>query len=98
MIVDLALRPEAKELASQYSHKKGGTGLSAIFLQTDVASWPQLSFLFEKFLSSLGRVDIIVPGAGVFKPYFSAFWNPPKTATNPDSPEYRLREWGAGFL
>ncbi|KAH8160617.1 hypothetical protein CIB48_g7633 [Xylaria polymorpha] len=40
VIVDLALRPEAKELASQYSHKKGGTGLSAIFLQTDISSCP----------------------------------------------------------
>ncbi|KAI1738241.1 short chain dehydrogenase [Xylaria scruposa] len=86
MIGDLALRPEAKELISQYPHKEGGSGPSALFHQTDVTSWPQLSSLFEKSLSSFGRVDIIVPGAGVFEPHFSAFWNPPKTATNPDSP------------
>ncbi|KAI0439652.1 short chain dehydrogenase [Xylaria telfairii] len=86
VIGDIALRPEAKELVSQYSHKGGSPGPSAIFHQTDVTSWPQLSSLFEKCLSSFGRVDIIVPGAGVFEPYFSAFWSPPKTATNPDSP------------
>ncbi|KAI0467414.1 short chain dehydrogenase [Xylaria cf. heliscus] len=86
VIGDLALRPEAKELISQYPYKEGSTGPSAIFHQTDVTSWPQLSSLFDKCISAFGRVDIIVPGAGVFEPPFSAFWNPPKTATNPDSP------------
>ncbi|RWA03329.1 hypothetical protein EKO27_g11779 [Xylaria grammica] len=84
-IGDLALRPEAEELLSKYPHTEGGPGPSAIFHPTDVTSWPALSSLFEKGLSSFGRIDIIVPGAGVFEPHFSAFWNPPKTATNPDS-------------
>ncbi|KAI0509566.1 short chain dehydrogenase [Xylaria bambusicola] len=86
VIGDLALRPEAEELISQFPQKEDGSGPSAIFHQTDVTSWPALSSLFEKALSSFGRVDIVVPGAGVFEPQFSAFWNPPKTATNPDTP------------
>ncbi|KAI1748622.1 short chain dehydrogenase [Xylaria castorea] len=85
VIGDLELYPEAKELVSQYPHKEGGTGPSAIFHQTDVTSWPQLTSLFEKALSSFGRVDIIVAGAGVFEPHFSAFWVPPRTAAFQES-------------
>lgn len=86
LIGDLALRPEAEELLSQYPYKKEGSGASVLFHRTDVTSWAQLSSLFEKCISSFGRVDIIVPGAGVFEPPFSAFWHPPKTATNPNTP------------
>lgn len=86
VIGDLALRPEAETVVSQYPEKDGGSGPSVIFHHTDVTSWPALSSLFEKALSVFGRVDIVVPGAGVFEPHFSAFWNPPKTATNPDTP------------
>lgn len=32
------------------------------------------------------QVDIVVPGAGIFEPRWSSFWNPPKSPTNPDSP------------
>ncbi|KAI1261608.1 short chain dehydrogenase [Xylariaceae sp. FL1019] len=86
VIGDLALRPEAEKLIADYPYTKGSSSPSAIFHRTDVTSWPQLSSLFDKGLSSYGRVDIIVPGAGLFEPPFSAFWNPPKTATNPNSP------------
>ncbi|KAI0426747.1 short chain dehydrogenase [Xylaria sp. FL1042] len=95
-IGDLALRPEAEDLISKFPHKEGGSGPSAIFHPTDVTSWPALSSLFEKALSSFGRVDIIVPGAGVFEPHFSAFWNPPKTATNPESTSLDSAEGAPG--
>ncbi|KAI0972134.1 short chain dehydrogenase [Xylaria arbuscula] len=86
VIADLAIRPEAQALLSQYPYTKERSGPSAIFHPTDVTSWPALSSLFEKCLSSFGRVDIIVPGAGVYEPPFSAFWSPPETATNADTP------------
>ncbi|KAI8632885.1 short chain dehydrogenase [Xylariaceae sp. FL1651] len=86
VIGDLALRPEAEKLLTEYPYKEGDSNASAVFHRTDVTSWPQLSSLFDKCLSLFGRVDIIVPGAGLFEPPFSGFWNPPKTATNPNSP------------
>ncbi|KAI1290642.1 short chain dehydrogenase [Xylaria venustula] len=86
VIGDLAIRPEAQALVSQYAYRKESSSPSVIFHRTDVTSWPALSSLFEKCLSSFGRVDIIVPGAGVYEPPFSTFWYPPQTATNPDTP------------
>lgn len=57
-----------------------------LFQKTDVRSWAQLSSLFDKGVSSFPRVDMVVPGAGLFEPEWSSFWNPPKSATNPDTP------------
>ncbi|KAI0395560.1 hypothetical protein F5Y17DRAFT_456802 [Xylariaceae sp. FL0594] len=95
VIGDLTLRPEAEELLSKYSHKPQqqpeesdsiSCDPSVVFHRTDVRSWPQLSSLFNTCVSTYGRVDIIVPGAGVFEPPSSAFWHPPKSHTNPDTP------------
>ncbi|EXF80690.1 hypothetical protein CFIO01_07543 [Colletotrichum fioriniae PJ7] len=90
MIGDLALRPEAQQLLEQYPHPQPGSDNntnrpSALFQETNVASWPDLSRLWSKALSSFSRIDIVVPGAGLFEPAWSSFWHPPKTGTNPDS-------------
>jgi NAD(P)-dependent dehydrogenase (short-subunit alcohol dehydrogenase family) len=31
------------------------------------------------------QIDIVVPGAGIFEPGWSKFWNPPRSATNADT-------------
>ncbi|GAD91858.1 hypothetical protein NECHADRAFT_91804 [Paecilomyces variotii No. 5] len=86
LIGDLNLRPEAQELLRQYPSSASTTSPSAIFQKTDVTSWPQLSALFIRGETEWPNIDIVVPGAGIFEPAWSSFWNPPKTPTNPDSP------------
>lgn len=39
----------------------------------------------ERAESTFPQVDIVVPGAGIFEPRASNFWEAPKTATNPES-------------
>ncbi|KAG7076916.1 Hco3-transporter family protein [Colletotrichum scovillei] len=95
MIGDLALRPEARKLIEQYPHPQTGSNTSnnknnsyrpsALFQETNVASWPSLSRLWSSALSSFPQIDIVVPGAGLFEPAWSSFWHPPKTESNPDS-------------
>ncbi|KAM9884967.1 NAD-dependent 15-hydroxyprostaglandin dehydrogenase (short-chain dehydrogenase) [Verticillium dahliae] len=93
LIGDLALRPEAEALLAQYPKGRdgggggGGSGQPhALFQATNVASWPQLTRLWQRALEAFPQVDIVCPGAGLFEPTRSAFWHPPRTATNPDSP------------
>ncbi|KAM0812936.1 hypothetical protein AB5N19_12927 [Seiridium cardinale] len=90
LLGDLNLRPEAEKLLAEYPYSRSSDKPSAIFHSTDVRSWPQLSSLFDKGLSSFPKIDIICPGAGLFEPEWSNFWFPPKTATNPDSPSRDL--------
>ncbi|KAF4840579.1 15-hydroxyprostaglandin dehydrogenase [Colletotrichum siamense] len=87
LIGDLALRPEASSLVSQYSPQfsSDSSRPTAHFQQTNVASWPQLSRLWDTALATFPRVDIVVPGAGIFEPAWSSFWHAPKTASNPDT-------------
>ncbi|KAI8237145.1 Hco3-transporter family protein [Colletotrichum sp. SAR 10_99] len=87
LIGDLALRPEASSLVSQYSPQSSSDSSrpTAHFQQTNVASWPQLSRLWDTALATFPRIDIVVPGAGIFEPAWSSFWHAPKTASNPDT-------------
>ncbi|GJC82793.1 15-hydroxyprostaglandin dehydrogenase [NAD(+)] [Colletotrichum liriopes] len=82
MIGDLTLRPDASSLLAQYPHPQQPNRPSALFQSTNVSSWPQLTHLWKKALTSFPRVDIVVPGAGIFEPAWSSFWNPPSTETN----------------
>lgn len=87
MIGDLSLRPEAQDLLKQYPHPPPSPGQpSAVFHDTNVRSWAQLSALWAQSLATFPQVDIVVPGAGLFDPPWSSFWNAPKTATYQDSP------------
>lgn len=82
VIADLALRPEAQELISKYSDSSNGA--KAVFLKTDVTEWAQLQKTFEIATEQFGGADIVCPGAGVFEPPFSNFWNPPDTPPSVD--------------
>jgi NAD(P)-dependent dehydrogenase (short-subunit alcohol dehydrogenase family) len=50
-----------------------------------VTSWKQLNALWAAALSAFPTVDIVVPGAGLFEPRWSSFWDPPRSAANPDT-------------
>ncbi|ODA83625.1 hypothetical protein RJ55_02140 [Drechmeria coniospora] len=87
IIGDLKLTAEAETLLSKFPHPpRDGQSASVVFQQTDVTSWPQLSGLFAAGLAAFPTLDIVVPGAGLFDPPWSTFWQAPRTATNPDSP------------
>jgi len=85
LIGDLALRPEAEKLLSEYKSPAPGSSSApaALFQRTDVTSWPQISALMGRAEKEFPQVDIVVPGAGLFEPAASNFWEAPKTATNP---------------
>ncbi|TGO81696.1 hypothetical protein BPOR_1050g00020 [Botrytis porri] len=82
VIADLALRPEAEELISKYSSSSNGP--KAVFQKTDVTEWVQLEKMFEVAKEQFGGADIVCPGAGIFEPPFSNFWNPPSTPPSVD--------------
>jgi 3-hydroxybutyrate dehydrogenase len=66
VFADLALRPEAKAVVSQYSATSSGA--MAVFQKTDVTDWAQLDRMFEVAISHFGGADIVCPGAGVYEP------------------------------
>ncbi|QSZ37575.1 hypothetical protein DSL72_008673 [Monilinia vaccinii-corymbosi] len=82
VIADLALRPEAQQAISKYSGSPGGA--RAIFQKTDVTEWAQLHRIFEVAIEQFGGADIVCPGAGIFEPPFSNFWNPPDAPPSAD--------------
>ncbi|KAL6885766.1 NAD-dependent 15-hydroxyprostaglandin dehydrogenase [Trichoderma evansii] len=90
LVGDISLRLEAQELLKQYPHDPltppSADRPVALFKKTDVTSWPQLSALTRAAEAAFPHIDIVVPGAGIFEPRWSSFWNPPKSPTNPDSP------------
>ncbi|KAK4063612.1 hypothetical protein H0G86_007202 [Trichoderma simmonsii] len=90
LVGDISLRPEAQDLLKQYPHDPltppSANRPVALFKKTDVTSWPQLSALTRAAETAFPQIDIVVPGAGIFEPRWSSFWNPPKSPTNPNSP------------
>ncbi|EME45341.1 hypothetical protein DOTSEDRAFT_71163 [Dothistroma septosporum NZE10] len=74
VIADIALRPEAQEVVDKYSSKDGPR---AVFVRTDVTIWSQLESAFDEADKQFGSIDIVCPGAGVYEPHSSNFWNPP---------------------
>jgi 3-hydroxybutyrate dehydrogenase len=68
IFADLALRPEAEELVSQYSSESVFDCPRAVFQQTDVTSWSQLGQTFKIAQEEFNGADIVCPGAGVFEP------------------------------
>jgi len=66
VIADLALRPEAEALVSQYPSTSPGA--KAVFQRTDVTDWMQLDKMFEVAIAHFGGADIVCPGAGVYEP------------------------------
>jgi 3-hydroxybutyrate dehydrogenase len=86
VLADLALREEAQMLLAAHSRNKTGIDQTAraIFCQTDVSSWSDLSRTFETAKKYFGTVDIVCAGAGVFEPSWSNFWIPPGTGSAAD--------------
>lgn len=85
LVGDLKLTPEASELAEAYPHPPTGekAAASLSFHQTDVVSWVQLESLWARALSLFPRIDIVVPGAGIYEPPTSSFWSPPGVEGGP---------------
>ncbi|KKY13295.1 putative nad-dependent 15-hydroxyprostaglandin dehydrogenase [Diplodia seriata] len=94
IFADLALRPEAQRVVDNHSSSPTTTitinpnhGL-AVFVKTDVRSWPQLERAFaaadHHFPGS--PLTIVCPGAGVYEPASSSFWRPPGTTGSGDDP------------
>ncbi|KAF4542659.1 Short-chain dehydrogenase/reductase SDR [Lasiodiplodia theobromae] len=76
VFADLSLRPEAQALVDEYSTPSAESP-RALFVKTDVSSWPALRQLFTATLAAFGDFDIVCPGAGVYEPHWSNFWHPP---------------------
>jgi 3-hydroxybutyrate dehydrogenase len=78
------LRPEAQDIIN--AHQSGTP--RAVFQETNVTDWTQLSKMFNAAYQHFGSVDIACPGAGVYEPPFSNFWYPPgPNSPSKDSPE-----------
>jgi len=86
VIADLALLQPAAELLITYS-KTSPTEPTCLYHVTDVTNWSALSSLFTFTLSHFHQIDILVPGAGVFDPPSSNFYNPPGTPLSSDTIE-----------
>lgn len=85
IIADLKLRPESQALLDQYPKQEGSDKPFALFQKTDVADWGQIMCLWSMATETLPSIDIVVPGAGIFEPPSSSFWQAPKTDTNPET-------------
>lgn len=62
LIADLALQPVAEEFIKTVKDPK------VVFVKTDVTKWDEIQYAFDTTISEFGRLDIVVPGAGVFEP------------------------------
>ncbi|GKT51041.1 15-hydroxyprostaglandin dehydrogenase [NAD(+)] [Colletotrichum spaethianum] len=85
VIADISLRPEAEALVLK--HQDATAKARAVFVQTDVTSWPALSNIFQVAISEFNGFDILCPGAGVYEPHWSNFWHPPGSPESKDSVE-----------
>lgn len=83
VVADISLRPEAETLLSH--HKDTNAKPRAVFVKTDVSSWPALSNMFNVTITEFGGFDILCPGAGVYEPHWSNFWHPPGSSESKDS-------------
>lgn len=73
VIGDLQLTADAQKLVESSSSSK------ALFKKTDVTDWIELTDLFTFTEKELGAPDIVCPGAGIFEPKWSHFWNDTET-------------------
>lgn len=62
LIADLALQPVAEEFIKTVKDPK------VVFVKTDVTKWDEIQHAFDSTITEFGRLDIVVPGAGVFEP------------------------------
>ncbi|PNS19109.1 Carbonyl reductase family member 4 [Sphaceloma murrayae] len=84
VFADLSLRPEAQKVVDRFVADQDGKP-RAVFVKTDVTHWDQLETMFKVADEEFGGADIVCPGAGIFEPPWSNFWNPPGTVEAKDS-------------
>ncbi|KAF5527377.1 Diacetyl reductase [Colletotrichum aenigma] len=77
IFADIALRPEAEELIAKYPHPSKDESPSAVYHKMDQSNWAQVSETWDFALKTFGRVDLLCPGAGIWEPPTSAFWDLP---------------------
>ncbi|KAF4900680.1 L-rhamnose 1-dehydrogenase [Colletotrichum viniferum] len=77
IFADIALRPEAEELIAKYSHPSKDEPPSAVYHKMDQSNWAQVSETWEFAIKTFGRVDLLCPGAGIWEPPTSSFWDLP---------------------
>lgn len=81
VFADLKLGSDAQKVVDAHRGEKGGP--RAVFAETDVTDWGQLSRSFDTANEEFGDIDLVCPGAGVFEPSFSSFWHPPGVKGSP---------------
>ncbi|KAK3934132.1 short chain dehydrogenase [Diplogelasinospora grovesii] len=77
IFADIALRPEAEATIAKFPHPPKEGAPSAVYHKMDQSNWAQISETWEFALKTFGRVDLLCPGAGVWEPPHTAFWNAP---------------------
>jgi 3-oxoacyl-[acyl-carrier protein] reductase len=66
---DVAINYATGELqASQIAQQARSSGVRAIAIQADVSQFDQVRHLFDRTLDTLGRIDVLVVNAGIWKP------------------------------
>ncbi|GAB0138740.1 hypothetical protein EsDP_00006965 [Epichloe bromicola] len=62
----------------------------ASFIQTDVTKWQELDSSFSHAIKEFGRLDIVIPGAGIFEPQgVSNFWYPNQGADTTQASSFK---------
>jgi 3-oxoacyl-[acyl-carrier protein] reductase len=66
---DVVVNYVSNELeASRVVQRARSSGVRAIPIQADVSQFDQVGHLFERTLEELGRIDVVVVNAGIWKP------------------------------
>ncbi|KAG6114274.1 hypothetical protein E4U31_005847 [Claviceps sp. LM219 group G6] len=61
----------------------------ASFVRTDVTKWQELDALFSQAVQEFGRLDIVIPGAGILEPEgVSSFWHPNQGKDTPEASSF----------
>ncbi|KAG6021022.1 hypothetical protein E4U19_005996 [Claviceps sp. Clav32 group G5] len=61
----------------------------ASFVRTDVTKWQELDALFSQTVQEFGRLDIVIPGAGILEPEgVSSFWHPNQGKDTPEASSF----------
>lgn len=75
VLADVKLTSDAEATVAKYPHPPPRAGQpSAIYHETDISDWSQITSLWETSLKIFPRIDIVVNGAGVYEPPSSSFW------------------------
>ncbi|RKK67173.1 hypothetical protein BFJ69_g14727 [Fusarium oxysporum] len=86
-VADVRLRRESEATINEFSHSPSKGKPSAIFVQTDMFDWAQISALWKTTLGRFGRIAIVVNSARVHEPPSSSFWNPPGISPLTEDPD-----------